>query len=102
MIKKDEILSFLKENKEIFFSEYQIEKIGLFGSFSRNEGTEESDIDLVVEFEPNTQNLSDKKSKIKNFVAKKFGREVDLCREKYIKPYFKNQILQSAIYVWKR
>jgi hypothetical protein len=25
-----------------------------------------------------------------------------LCREKYIKPYYKHQILQSAIYVWKR
>ncbi|QQS28917.1 MAG: nucleotidyltransferase domain-containing protein [Sphingobacteriales bacterium] len=99
MIKRDEILSFLKENKELLFSECQLVKIGLFGSFSRNEGTEDSDIDLIIEFQPNTQNLSEKKSKIKSMVSKKFDREVDLCREKYIKPYFKNQILQSAIYV---
>ncbi len=99
MIKRDEILSFLRERKDELFSEYQLVKIGLFGSFARNEGTEDSDIDLIVEFQPNTENLSDKKSKIKSLVAKRFDREVDLCREKYIKPYFKSQILQSAIYV---
>ncbi len=99
MIKRDEILSFLRERKDELFSEYQLVKIGLFGSFARNEGTENSDIDLIVEFQPNTENLSDKKSKIKSLVAKRFDREVDLCREKYIKPYFKSQILQSAIYV---
>jgi len=32
-------------------------------------------------------------------VRKRFNRDVDLCREKYIKPYFRSQILQSAIYV---
>ncbi|HMO41317.1 MAG TPA: nucleotidyltransferase domain-containing protein [Saprospiraceae bacterium] len=99
MIKKDEILSFLKEHKDQLFSEYQLIRIGLFGSFARDEATANSDIDLIVEFEPNTENLSEKKSKIKDLVAKKFDREVDLCREKYIKPYFKHQILQSVIYV---
>jgi len=99
MIKRDEILTFLRERKDELFSDYQLIKIGLFGSFARDEGTEDSDIDLIVEFEPNTENLSEKKSKIKLLVAKRFDREVDLCREKYIKPYFKSQILQSAIYV---
>lgn len=77
MTTKEEILLFLKENKWLFFSEYQLVKLGLFGSFSRNEGTEYSDIDLIVEFEPNTQNLSEKKSKIKNIVAKKFDMKVN-------------------------
>lgn len=99
MIQRDGILSFLKENKKFLFSECRLVKIGIFGSFSKNESNENSDIDLIIEFEPNTDNLSEKKSKIRNLVAKKFNRDVDLCREKYIKPYFRNQILQSAIYV---
>lgn len=99
MAQRDEILSFLRENKDLLLSEFHLAKIGIFGSFSRNEETEDSDIDLIVEFLPNTQNLSEKKSQIKDFVAKRFDREVDLCREKYIKPYFRNQIIQSAIYV---
>ena len=99
MIKRDEILSFLKERKDQLFSDYQLIKIGLFGSFARNEETETSDIDLIIEFQPNTENLTEKKSKIKDLISKRFNRDVDLCREKYIKPYFKSHILQSAIYV---
>lgn len=34
---KTEILDFLKENKEYFFYEYQITKIGLFGSYAVNQ-----------------------------------------------------------------
>lgn len=61
MITRSEILSFLNENKAVLFDECQLISLGLFGSFSRNEGTENSDIDLIVEFQPNTQNLSEKK-----------------------------------------
>ena len=99
MTSKEEILSFLKEKKGEFFSDYQLVKLGLFGSFARDEATQDSDIDLIVEFEPNTQNLSEKKSSIKSSVQEQFHREVDVCREKYIKPYFKSQILESVVYV---
>ena len=99
MIQKEEILAFLRERKDDFFVEFKLVKIALFGSFARDEGTENSDIDLIVEFEPNTENLSEKKSKLRDLIFEKFGREVDICREKYVKPYFKPQILQSAIYV---
>ena len=99
MINKDDILNFLKEKKQILFIDYQIVKIGLFGSFANNEATEESDIDLLIEFHPDTQNLLEKKLKIKELINNQFHRKVDLCREKYIKPYFKKQILNTVIYV---
>lgn len=44
-------------------------KLGLYGSFARNEGTENSDIDIIVEFKPNTEDLLDKKAKIKNLIG---------------------------------
>lgn len=99
MAKREDVLTFLRENKENLFTEFRIVKIGLFGSYARNEQTEDSDIDLIVEFMPNTDNLSEKKAKIKALLTEQFNRKVDLCREKYIKPYIKSQILQSAIYV---
>lgn len=61
MTKKEDILAFLSEKKAEFFAEYQLVKLGLFGSFARNEETEKSDIDLIIEFQPNTENLSEKK-----------------------------------------
>lgn len=99
MINKEEILAFLREHKNEFFRELHLVKIGLFGSYARGKATDQSDIDLIVEFQPNTENLSEKKDKLKEMVSVRFGRPVDVCREKYIKPYFKQRILQSVIYV---
>ncbi len=99
MLKKEEIISYLKTQKEDFFTNYKLVKLGLFGSFAKGEAKENSDIDLIIEFQINTPNLSEKKAALKATVKAKFNRDVDLCREKYIKPYFKTQVLQSAIYV---
>lgn len=99
MVTKEEILTYLRENKDEFFSNFQLVKLGLFGSFAQNKASETSDIDLILEFQPNTDNISEKKEKIRTSVQHRFNREVDLCREKYIKPYFRTQILKSAIYV---
>ena len=99
MLKAEHILSYLKEKKDDFFSEYQLTKIGLFGSFARQQESEDSDIDILVEFKADTQNLTDLKSDLKEKLSMQFGRKVDICREKYIKPYFKTNILKSTIYV---
>ncbi len=99
MIEKKDILNFLEENKETLTSTYSLMKIGLFGSFASGKESESSDIDLIVDFFPNTKDISDKKSELKRIIKQKFNREVDICTEKYIKPYFKSQILKSAIYV---
>ncbi len=99
MLDKEDILSYLREKKGVFFSDYQVIEIGLFGSFARGEALEDSDIDLIVEFSPSTEALAEKKAKIKSIIERKFNRNVDLCREKYLKPYFKTQILASVIYV---
>ena len=99
MINQTDILKFLAEQKSFFLQEFQIIKIGLFGSYARGEQSDKSDIDLIVEFAPNTSQLFEKKARLKSILKKKFNKDVDICREKYIKPYFKNQILNSAIYV---
>lgn len=90
---------FLNEIKPDFEKDFQIIRIGLFGSYARDEQTEKSDIDLIVEFAPGTEGLSEKKEKIKYLIKSKFKKEVDVAREKYLKPYYKNQIIKSAIYV---
>lgn len=99
MIESKQILQFLSDNKERWLKEYQIEKVGIFGSCARGEQKENSDIDLIIEFSLNTQDLYSKKSKIKKEIETKFNTPVDICREKYINPFFKKHILSEAIYV---
>lgn len=99
MIEKTEILSYLKENKATLFSKFHLSKIGIFGSFARGEQNPDSDIDLIVEFQVGVQDLFLLKQELKAVMEKQFHKEVDICREKYIKPYFKERILKDAIFV---
>jgi uncharacterized protein len=95
---RDQILTFLAQNKKLFRDQYHIIRIGIFGSYARGEQNIKSDIDLLVEFEDNTQDLYDLKLQLKDFFRTKLGIEVDICREKYIKPRIKKSILKETIY----
>ncbi len=79
----DEIIDILKGHRALL-KKYSVIRIGLFGSFLRNESTKTSDIDLLVDF---------KDKSFDNFIGlafeleKIFGRKVDLLTEKGMSPY---------------
>ena len=99
MVDSNNILSYLKENKNRLISDYHLTKIGLFGSMARGEQDDSSDIDLAIEFEPNTPDLYSLKLRLKEEIQSRFDRQVDICRIKYIKPIFKKQIQSEIKYV---
>lgn len=99
MVTKEFIINYLKQNRLRINSQYHITRIGLFGSYARNEATENSDIDIILEFENNTQDLYLIKKSLKEELQTQFNKPVDICREKYIKTIFRNQILSQTIYV---
>ncbi|MEK6478533.1 nucleotidyltransferase family protein [Catalinimonas sp. 4WD22] len=47
---KTEILHILSQQKSILAQKYHVDKLGLFGSYAREEATENSDIDILVDF----------------------------------------------------
>lgn len=96
---KLEIINFLQENKSYLSRTYYISKIGLFGSFARDEQTINSDVDLIIELEDGVKNVHELKESLNNFLSKAFERSVDIAREKYLKPYAKEFILKDVIYV---
>ena len=98
MTTKNQILSFLSDNRKFLKDNFHIIKIGIFGSFARGDQEVGSDIDFVVEFEKNTQNLFETKQKLRDFLRSEFNTDVDLCREKYIKPKLRKSILKETIY----
>ena len=93
-----QIIQFLQENRELFYRQYRVSKIGIFGSFARQQADETSDIDVLIEFDQN-QNLFETKLQIKNMMEERFHRSIDICREKYLKPSVKEQVLKETIYV---
>jgi len=98
MLTSFEILSFLTKNKKIFETRFYCLKIGLFGSFARNEQTELSDIDIMVQFDTSAPDLYQTEIDLKKFISDEFKRKVDICSEKWIKPVFKNLVLKEIIY----
>ena len=92
-------MDFLIQNKQYFRERFSIVKIGLFGSYAKDEQTDGSDIDLIVEFEKNTPNLFDVKAELKSFIKEQFDIQVDIAREKYLKPIYIESILKETIYV---
>ena len=99
MMTGGEILEYLSRNKKYFRDNFHIIKIGLFGSYAKGEQSCDSDIDLIVEFERNTPNLYDMKNKLRSYIREDLDLNVDICREKYIKPIFKDSILRETLYV---
>ena len=98
MVGAKQILYYLSSNKDRFEKEYHLIKIGIFGSIARGDQNEKSDIDIIVEFEENTPDLYGIKLKLKDELQSIFNHSVDICREKYINPIFKTQILAEAKY----
>ncbi|MDD5371953.1 MAG: nucleotidyltransferase family protein [Sulfurimonas sp.] len=94
-----EIMNFLQNNRNLLLEKYHVTKIGLFGSFARNEQKENSDVDLLIELEDGVQNIYDLKDSLRQFLSSSFNRSVDIAREKYLKPYAKEQILKDTLYV---
>jgi len=86
----------LKELKPILSKEYHVERIGYFGSYSRNEQNKNSDIDILVYFrKPLGWEFFD----LQELLEKELGLKVDLVSEKALKKQLRQIILNSVKYV---
>lgn len=96
---KEYIINYLREHKDEFSKRFGVTKLGLFGSYVRNDAKENSDIDILVELENNLTDIHAKKSDFKQILENYFKLKVDIAREKYLKPLAKKEILSEVEYV---
>jgi|SRR3989337_985715 len=89
----------LKVLKPILKERFQVETIGVFGSYSHEEQKKKSDIDILVTFtEPNDIDLIDF-IELKRFLSRKLKAKVDLVKKDALKLRIKDRILQETIYI---
>jgi len=79
---KNKILSTLER--------YDADRIGIFGSYAREEANEESDLDLLVHFKNNKSLLT--LVRIERELTEITGIKVDLLTEQSVSPYLINNI----------
>ena len=98
MTTKENILKTLKLNK-LKLSKLGIRSVGLFGSYIRNEQSSESDIDLLIDFEPEKENF-DNYMAVYDFFEKIFKNEkIEVVTKNGLSPYIGPKILNEVQYV---
>ena len=78
-----------------FCRRHAIRRLSLFGSALRDDFRDDSDLDILVEFEPGkTPGLAF--FGIQDDLTALFGREVDLNTAGWLSPYFRDEVIRSA------
>ncbi len=96
MIDKQHIAKTLKDNKEDLLSRYHLTAIGIFGSFTREDFREDSDIDILIDYD---QPIGIEFIDLAEELEKILDRKVDLVSKNGVKPKYFEEIQKDLIYV---
>jgi predicted nucleotidyltransferase len=93
---KEEVLAVIRKHQEEIRG-LGVRRCGFFGSFVREQNTEQSDIDILVEFEPG-QKTFDNYMQLASFLEELLGRDVELVTAESLSPYIGPHILKEVEY----
>jgi len=86
-----------KEKLATFCQRHHIRKLAFFGSVLRDDFTPESDIDVLVEFEPGARvglfDLYDMEQELSRLLG---GKKVDMNTPRSLSKYFREEVLTQA------
>lgn len=86
----------LKDLKPILASKFNVERIGYFGSYADKSQTENSDLDILVEF---SKPVGWEFFTLEKFLEEKLGLKIDLVTKNALKEQLKHSILNQVRYV---
>ena len=96
MMDTNEVISKLQRIKPYLQREYAVKTVGLFGSFAAGDYTDNSDVDIMVDFErPVGVEFID----LSYLLEKELNRKVDLVSLKGIKDKYLKEIEKDIVYV---
>jgi uncharacterized protein len=98
MTTREYILTTIGSNRNKL-ARYGIRKVGLFGSYARDEQSLESDIDILIDFEPGHENY-DNYMAVYDILEQLFNNEkVEIVTRNGLSPYIGPKILSEVLYV---
>jgi predicted nucleotidyltransferase len=97
VIDKNSLLDIIHQHKSEITS-FGVRSLGLFGSFVRNTANENSDIDLLVDFEPQKKTF-DNFMDLAFFLEQLFGRKTELVTPQSLNKYIGPHILKEVEHV---
>ena len=93
----DNIIEKIRKAKPELENKYFITEIGIFGSYARNEQTEDSDIDILIDFKRGMTLFT--LINFKEFLENLLGKRVDIADKQMLKPKLSSYILSEVVYV---
>jgi uncharacterized protein len=85
-----------------FCKQHHIQKLSIFGSALREDFQRESDVDVLVEFEPGTRVSLFDLGGMQVDLSEIIGREVDLKTPQDLSRYFRQEVLDTAEVIYVR
>jgi len=82
-----------RQTLEVLCQKYGILYLGVFGSYSRGEANEDSDLDLLIEFAQSKSAFE--LLKIKRELEQLLDHQVDMVLQKYLDPQIKPHVLKD-------
>lgn len=94
---RNQIITFLQLHKQEMAQQFGTTKIGLAGSYARDEATEKSDIDIIVEIQSTNKFRSF--FNLLYYLQEALGKRVDLSTVSSLKPLVRESVLKDVQYV---
>ena len=98
MTSKEYILNTLKSSKPELYK-FGIKDIGLFGSYARNDQSEKSDIDILIDFDPEMESYDNYMAVYDIFESIFKNERIEIVTKNGLSPYIGPKILKEVMYV---
>ena len=94
---REQVLAFLRAHKDDLRTRFGVTRLGLVGSYARDEAKDESDIDIVVSL--HSENTFRSFFGLLHFLQDNLQTRIDLATEASLKPQVRESILKDIRYV---
>jgi len=96
-MKLEKIKKVCEEKSQILREKFRVRNLEIFGSYARREQKENSDLDVLVEFEEPIDLITF--IELENYLSELLGIKVDLVAKSALKSRIRGSILKEAIHL---
>ncbi len=92
----EELRKMISSRKEMLTERFHVKNVGIFGSYSRREPEDDSDVDILVEFNRPVGLIEF--IRLEGYLQDLLGVKVDLVPKDGIRPALRDYILHEVVY----
>jgi predicted nucleotidyltransferase len=96
---QNDIFQILRDQKSSLLEGYQVTKIGVFGSYARGEQTNESDLDILVDYQDDRPPTLPKLIELRDYLSELLTIKVDVVTPNGLKARLRDRVLSEVIYL---